>query len=141
MQTILDICESTDACTSDLDFRQPCQYIGPTALALKKAAERPRDWASRGGAFFAPRKYQWIQLARNPNKTNMNATIYVIAITFQPSPDICILGVRIIDTRLKWHARVREVRRKSPIRPLPLPKSLPLLGLPPSPGHCTYTLR
>lgn len=41
----------------------------------------------------------------------MTAAVNVIATVLQPSPDICIPGVQILDTGLKWYARVRNAKK------------------------------
>lgn len=107
---------------------------------LESMHEKCIQWASKHGAVFAPQKYELVHLARNPKKFNMRASVHKNHKDISPKADIRILGVQI-DTKLRWHAHVREIHTKMTKQTLLCPKSPPRRAVLHLPKLGTLTLR
>lgn len=67
--------------------------------------------ANKEQSIFAPKKYELTHPAHSPKKFDMKATINIANRTLSPKQDIRVLGVQL-DTRLEWHAHVKEIEKK-----------------------------
>ncbi len=61
---------------------------------------------------FAPAKYELIHFTRSCTKFNLQAAVHFGTTVKEPVPDVRILGVWL-DTKLRWNAHIREVKRKA----------------------------
>lgn len=103
----MEICERPGRATSALGLIDDVNLLayGTSTKENVKTLERVHGqcevWSRRHGSTFAPKKYELIHLARNPEKFHMAATI-TIGEPKAPEADIRKLGIQI-DTKLKWH--------------------------------------
>ena len=120
-----EICKTPDTRTSGLDFVDDVKILayGPrneeNCRTPKLLHAEYKRWAIKYGAVFT--KYVPIHFALKPKKFNTTATVNVVSSTLKPRPDMRIFGVQL-DTRLKWHAHVREVENKMTKHTLALAK-------------------
>ena len=80
---------------------------------LETGHSRCLDWAKRHGMRFAPSKYELIHFTRS-RQFNLQASVRLGGIEKLPSPNVRVLGVWL-DTRLRWLAHFREVKRKASV--------------------------
>ena len=113
----LDICERPGSNTSTLGFVDDINVLvygkgtEENCKTLEVIHKKCKKWASQHGSVFAPKKYEFIYLSRNPKKLNMFTVIQIENNIIKPKTDIRILGLQI-DSKLKLGAHTRKIKEK-----------------------------